>query len=499
MAHAVEQKLIGLDLDATRARAAAGPAGSPVALALDDGRDELPLALSLEGRRPEIGRPGLRLCRRSPHLACLDFLPHLGSPRQWSAGRHRLDAAAAFSLVLELLAATCGRAQALALAVPAYLDHEQLTLLHARAQQARLRLVGSIATPLALALTAYAEQPWSGSAVVVDADRHALTISVVAVEGSVARLAGVQTVPALGVRAWKERLLNAAADCCIRQSRRDLRESAPTEQSVYEQLDAVLETCQRGQTAELTVEARGWYQNLLLSPEDLAGFCGPLVREAVEVVRSIRAGLDRQEPANVVLLSTAAGRLPGLTAALETEVEESLAERADDSDEDFGDALMGDGLAWSAVVQVLGPDAAARAAHGLAGRFFRSELQPGHLDAAPLPAQQAADAGPARLQFRGRDHLLSGACFTLGRLPDCDLVFDSAEYPAVSARHCEIVQERRNHYLRDQSRNGTLVNDRPVFQQVLLRAGDWIRLGPGGPLLRFLGRGADQVKLTSTA
>jgi pSer/pThr/pTyr-binding forkhead associated (FHA) protein len=103
------------------------------------------------------------------------------------------------------------------------------------------------------------------------------------------------------------------------------------------------------------------------------------------------------------------------------------------------------------------------------------------------------------LHFRGQDHLLDSPCFTLGRLPDCDLVFDSAEYPTVSARHCEIVYDRLAFFLRDWSRNGTLVNDRPVVRQVALRPGDWIRLGPGGPLLRFLGRAADQLKLVPTA
>jgi pSer/pThr/pTyr-binding forkhead associated (FHA) protein len=46
--------------------------------------------------------------------------------------------------------------------------------------------------------------------------------------------------------------------------------------------------------------------------------------------------------------------------------------------------------------------------------------------------------------------------------------------------------------LRDHSRNGTLVNDRPVIGELPLRAGDWIRLGPAGPLIRFLGKPVDQ-------
>jgi pSer/pThr/pTyr-binding forkhead associated (FHA) protein len=37
------------------------------------------------------------------------------------------------------------------------------------------------------------------------------------------------------------------------------------------------------------------------------------------------------------------------------------------------------------------------------------------------------------------------------------------------------------------SKEGTLVNDSPVTGSVMLRAGDWIRLGARGPVVRFLG------------
>src|SRR4051812_25797355 len=93
--------VVGLDLNSTRARAVHGPAGGkPRPIALDGAQSELPLALSLEGRQPEVGRAGLALCRRLPHLAVLDFLPYLGDRRDWAAGRHRLDAGRALALVL---------------------------------------------------------------------------------------------------------------------------------------------------------------------------------------------------------------------------------------------------------------------------------------------------------------------------------------------------------------------------------------------------------------
>jgi pSer/pThr/pTyr-binding forkhead associated (FHA) protein len=102
----------------------------------------------------------------------------------------------------------------------------------------------------------------------------------------------------------------------------------------------------------------------------------------------------------------------------------------------------------------------------------------------PLPVE----AGPARLHYLGQDYLLTDPTFTLGRQPGCDIVFDSDTFRGVAARHCEIVYDHRTYMLLDHSRDGTLVNDCPVAGSVVLRPGDWIRLGPDGPVLRFLGR-----------
>ena len=87
----------------------------------------------------------------------------------------------------------------------------------------------------------------------------------------------------------------------------------------------------------------------------------------------------------------------------------------------------------------------------------------------------------------------------MGRDPRCDLVFDTAEFPSVSGRHCEVVAVPGGFTLVDHSRHGTFVNNRPVAQERPLQAGDWIRLGPDGPLVRFLGAASDGRKLMTTA
>jgi hypothetical protein len=491
--------LLALDLNATRIRAALGATteeARPVAL---EGQEaELLLAVSLEGRHPEVGRAGTGLCRRSPHLACLNFLPHLGHRREWAGPRQRLDATRALTLAFEQVVDACSRHQTAAAAVPGYLSPEQTTLLRKLATQTGLRLHGTVDVALAAALAAHAQQPWTGLALVADADENALTWSVVAAEGGAARVLQTQPQTALGLSAWKERLLSTIADTFIRKSRRDPRDSAEAEQMLYDQLEGVLAVCHDGQQVEVAVQAPQWYQNLVLGPQDLGLACAALRERALAAFSGLCSAALRQGTPRAVVLTAAAARLPGLAASLEQLLSELALPEQAGVGEDFGDGLLADEAAPPSV-RVLSDEAVCQAVHELAAGLQRQSLSPGHLAVVPLPQTTAADAGPARLLFRGQEHLLGQSAFSLGRDPRCDLSFDSAEFPSVSGRHCEIVCDQQGFTLVDRSRHGTLVNNRPVVQQRALQAGDWIRLGPGGPLLRFLGQAADRRKLMTTA
>src|SRR5262249_10189505 len=130
--------------------------------------------------------------------------------------------------------------------------------------QAGLPLLGSVPVPLAAALAGHAEQAWTGGAYVVDADDHALTWTPLQAGQRHGRVLAVYPAPHLSLSAWKDRLLNAIADRCVRQSRRDPRDSAVAEQALWEQLEGILDAVRRGRMAELAVETPHWYQNLIL-------------------------------------------------------------------------------------------------------------------------------------------------------------------------------------------------------------------------------------------
>jgi hypothetical protein len=484
--------LIGLDLNATRARGVFGPAGPGMGLSLlrlDGDQAELPLALSLEDARPRVGRPGVALARRRPHLACLDFLPHLGTGRVWSAGRRPIDADAALGLVLGQLARGLPPGGAAVACVPAYLGDEQLGLLASLSAHARLRLLGSAPAPLAAVLAAYGQDPggWPagpGAVLVVDADGHALTWSLVERASGRVRLRFCQAAAHLGRGQWLRGVLDGAAHRCVRQSRRDPRESGDAEQALYEQILAALAAGGPAAPMPLRLGGQGWDHLLTLAPEDLAAFVRPLLQQVLAELQGVQAAAEALGGLAGAVVTAAAAALPGLTAALESRLDAAGGAPPVEGG-DYGDHLVA-ALHAPGPPRVLRPDALAAAAHDLAARVHRGEARPGHLEAVPLgPAVYPADPGPARLNFRGQDHVLSAAPFTLGRDPACDLVFESELYPHVSARHCEILYDRRAYMLCDRSRYGTLLNDRQV-EQAALHPGDWIRLGPHGPVLRFL-------------
>jgi hypothetical protein len=367
--------LVGLDLNASRARAVGGPEGLARPLTLAEPEDELPMAVCLQGRRPEVGRVGAAMCREWPHLVCQDFLPRLGTSHAWRAGRHRLDAARAVALVLEHLRPVLGPARAAAAVLPAYLTAEQAERVLGVAQKARLPVLGSLALPLAAATAAYVERPWAGFALVVDADEHALTWTLVRADAGRIAAADGRAVPHLGLRAWKAALLDAIAERCVRHSRRDPRDSGAAEQLLYDQLDAVFDAGRQGEMVEVVVRTAGWCQNLFLPPEQVREFCAPPAGEAAEEFEAALAAAP-PEPLAGVWLTHAAGRLPGLGAAVRELVGETTP------------------------VAALPPDAPARTAHYLAARLHSRDLPHAHVDAdLPLPKGLSTRGGATFLRI----------------------------------------------------------------------------------------------------
>ncbi|QEL17082.1 hypothetical protein [Limnoglobus roseus] len=376
-------KLMGVDLTASRVRAIAAAGGHINAVTLDDAQDELPLFINLERRTPEVGRQGYSICRTLPHLVCANFLPQLGQVREWRGNRVSLTPESALAATFDKLRGPLtAEADGGVLVVPSYLAAPQMKALWALAMKAKLPLTGTGSAPLAIvshranAFLAPRKQSPSapkeeksswvvpirpqaggpGAVVIVDADEYALSAAVVNVQPGEARLLHLATWPRLSLKAWKDRLIDAASDRCVRLCRRDPRDSATAEQALFEQLDVALDRIRHAQPVTLSVRTEKWYQDIVQQPTDFDAHCAPLIKLATEEMRNLFAGAGLAIPPRGIWLTDTAAKLPGLAAA----VYQNSAEQTE--------------------VSVLPPDAATEAAAALHARWLAGTLPRVHLD-----------------------------------------------------------------------------------------------------------------------
>jgi len=397
-----KSRAVGIDLTSSRARVVTSGPGVPRPLVLDEPAEDLLLFLALDRRTPEVGRAGYAICRKAPHAVCSNFLPALGQAREWRNGRHALTPELALELaLLKLRGPVTAESEAVAFALPAYLAPAQVGKLVAATAKVKLPLKGTATGALALVadraaplLTGKPVAPevpapdWvvpmrptatgPGAVVVVDVDEYALSATVVAAERDRARLLAPGCWPRFSVKAWKDRLLDAVSDRCVRLCRRDPRDSAEAEQALFEQLDDAIDRTRAGYRVSLTVRTDRWFQDVPQHPEEFDACCATLARGSAEAVRDLLGSGTLEVPPRAVWLTHEAGRLPGLARAIHMNTPEGTA------------------------VEVLPPAAIARAAAALVPRWLAAELPRAHLDTSvPLPAalwEPAAEPVTKRLR-----------------------------------------------------------------------------------------------------
>lgn len=347
---------VGLDLNSSRLRMMTGD-GQRIArpVMLDEPHEEFPLAAAFPGKNPEWGHAALAVERRWPHLFLADFLHDVNLPRRWEIGRHRYTSAELLGQVFQRLRPLCPRTTTLTAVLPAYLTSQKVTILAEIMDRCRLPIRGSALLPLALTATHDLPDRRPVTILVIDADDHALTASLVSAEEQQVRLLSVTPLPRLNLRTWKNWLLAGLADRCVRVCRRDPRDSAATEQALFEQLDAAMDILRRESRVELVIRSTHWYQTLLQTADDFAGYCANLVKTSLAGLRELLQPMSGEPPA-LVWFTHAAGRLPGLMPAVESFTMERTA------------------------IEVLPADAGCRAALLLAGRWSENDLPRTHLD-----------------------------------------------------------------------------------------------------------------------
>lgn len=118
-----------------------------------------------------------------------------------------------------------------------------------------------------------------------------------------------------------------------------------------------------------------------------------------------------------------------------------------------------------------------------------SPMSPAPASVPITPKPSSTPLQKASLEFvdpaGGGSFVLSSGSTWLGRDPQCEVVIDSAA-GMVSRKHAQVRFDGSDFVLEDnKSFNGTLVNEQRISAVTPLYHGDRIRLGVGGPVLRF--------------
>jgi hypothetical protein len=385
----------GIDLTASRIMGVSVGSGKVRSFVFDGEAEELPLFIALDRRSPEVGRAGYSLCRKMPHTVCSNFLPDLAQAREWRVGRNVLTPESALELALnKIREPILAESETAAVSLPAYLAPAQVSRVVACAAKTRFPLKGTAVGPLALvAMRAAAgstgkpvtvEEPptpdWvirlrrttdgPGAVVVIDVDEYALSAVAVSVERDQVKLISSAHWPRLSHKLWKDRLLDSVSDRCVRLCRRDPRDSADAEQSLFEQLNDALDRARAGQRVNLTVRTQHWFQDVVLQPEEFDGQCSTLARSSAGLIREMVAELGLPVPPREIWLTHEANLLPGLYQAIHLSSHEGTS------------------------LEVLPRGAVAQAVAALVSRWLTAELPRAHLDSViPLPAMRSEGMG----------------------------------------------------------------------------------------------------------
>ena len=101
--------------------------------------------------------------------------------------------------------------------------------------------------------------------------------------------------PRAGLKAWKDRLVDAVSDRCVRLCRRDPRDSADAEQALFEQLDDALDRVRAGHRVSLTVRTAHWFQDVPQQPDDFHSASLVACHAAARPFRRFPAGSSRRQ------------------------------------------------------------------------------------------------------------------------------------------------------------------------------------------------------------
>jgi FHA domain len=348
----------------------------------------------------------------------------------------------------------------LLLAVPAYMDNDNLSLLLGIAAELSIPVAAMADAAIAATRRCYED----AVPVHVDLSLHSAMLTRIRQAGH-AQLDRAEVIPDCGVLVLQDAWIRAIAEAFVRDSRFDPLHTAATEQALQDRLPGWLAAASSGGKVALEVEYRGVTHRATLEALDFVAAAAPAYHR---IASSLRA-LYRADETPALQLTDRAARLPGLADMLAARV--------------GGDVYL---LEAGAAARGLLARCREPAGDGSSVSLIR-QLPWDQAAVAPRPAESVHRGGrPTHVLLKDRAYRIDARPLTLGSQPvDGERCIDfGQEMPGVSRRHCSLAQENGQCIVRDFSRYGTFLNGHRIDGSAVLQVGDRIRLGtPGFELL----------------
>lgn len=349
----------------------------------------------------------------------------------------------------------------LAIAVPPYMNNENLGLLLGIAMDRKIPIIAMVDAAVCATRRHYE------NAVVahVDLSLHAALLTRLT-QGTEVQVDRTSVIESSGLLSLYSIWLKVIAETFVQRSRFDPLHTAETEQSLQQSMPHWLQAASSQQVVSMAVEYGGVRHEVEVESLELVAAAAPIYQS---IASSLRA-MFKAEELPAIQLTERAARLPGLADTLKARV--------------------------GGEVYFLEPGATAR---GLLARTSTTPTESGVHLVRRLPWDQASISVTREeraTQYAQPTHLLHGhEALHLGDEP---LIVGSQnlngerfldlgqDVPGVSRRHCSIGFDNGQPVVRDFSRYGTFLNGHRIDGTATLQVGDVIRVGMPGYEMRLI-------------
>jgi hypothetical protein len=249
----------------------------------------------------ELGSVAARQARLQPRAVHNKYWKNLNQePLQYPGTHARHNADLAFAQLLAIHE-QAGKPEEVIIAVPGSYSNDQLALLLGLVEASPLTAIGLVDSAIAaVALTA-----GKGNYVYIDTHLHQTILTRISVTDQVVRGA-VHLIDGVGLAAIYDTTAHLIADLFIKESRFDPQHHPETEQALYDQIPACLNSLQTLSEVSLEIQYQQAQHKAKLSRESLLQVLRPLY---TKIAGTVDAG-------DTCLISNETGQLPGLAESL---------------------------------------------------------------------------------------------------------------------------------------------------------------------------------------